>query len=75
MNFDAGSVSRNLPSSISMRIATAVIGFDIDAMRKTASFRIAVFFSRSICPCDSKCATLPRLDTIVMAPVISPPSM
>jgi len=52
-----------------------VIGFDIDAMRKIASLRIGAFFSRSIWPCASKCATLPRRDTIVIAPVIWPSSM
>ena len=66
MKRDTGSVSRSLPSSISIRMATPVIGFDIDAMRKIASFRIGVFASRSISPCASKCATLPRRDTIVM---------
>ena len=33
----------HLPSSISIRIATPVTGFDIDAMRKIASLRIGVF--------------------------------
>ena len=70
MKRDTGSVSRSLPSSISIRMATPVIGFDIDAIRKMASFRIGVFASRSIKPCASKCATLPRRDTIVIAPVI-----
>ena len=42
MKRDTGSVRRSFPSSISIRIATPVTGFDIDAMRKIASLRIGV---------------------------------
>jgi hypothetical protein len=65
-----GSVRRTFPSSISIRIATPVTGFDIDAMRKIASLRIGVLCSRSMSPCASKCATRPLRETIVTAPVI-----
>ena len=68
MKRDTGSVSRTLPSSISIMIATPVTGFDIDAMRKMASLRIGVFDSRSITPCASKWATRPRRATSVTAP-------
>ena len=75
MKRDTGSVSRNFPSSISIRIATPVTGLDIDAMRKIASLRIGVFASMSISPCASKCAMRPLRDTIVTAPEIWPESM
>ena len=75
MKRDTGSVRRSFPSSISIRIATPVTGFDIDAMRKIASLRIGVFASTSIRPCASKCAMRPLRDTIVTAPVICPASV
>jgi len=72
---DTGSPRRSFPSSISIRMATPVIGFDIEAMRKMASLRMGVLASTSIRPCASKCATCPLRETIVMAPVIWPASM
>ena len=75
MNCDTGSVSRSFPSSISIRIATPVTGFDMDAIRKIASFRIGVLDSMSIRPCASKCATRPLRATIVTAPEICPDPM
>ena len=75
MKRDTGSVSRSFPSSISIRIATPVTGFDIDAIRKIASLRIGVLPSRSIRPCASKCAIRPFRDTMVTAPEIWPESM
>ena len=68
MKRDTGSVSRSFPSSISIRIATPVTGFDIDAMRKIASLRIGVFESMSIRPCASKWAIRPRRATSETAP-------
>ena len=43
MNRDTGSLSRTLPSSASMRIATAATGFDIDAIRNIESGCIGRF--------------------------------
>jgi hypothetical protein len=48
MNFDTGSLSRTLPSSSSIKIATLVTGLDIDAMRKIASLRIADAFTATL---------------------------
>ena len=75
MKRDTGSLSRIFPSSSSVRIATAVTGFDIDASRKMASVVIGFFDSRSMNPRASKCATLPRRATSVTAPEISFASM
>jgi len=47
MNFETGSDSRMSPLSTSIRIATAVIGFDDDAKPKIASVRIGVRFAMS----------------------------
>ena len=37
MNFDTGSFSRTLPSSISIRMATPVIGLDMEAIQNRPS--------------------------------------
>ena len=71
MKRDTGSVRRTLPSSTSIRMATPVTGLLIDAIRKMPSLRIGAFDSRSVIPCASKCATLPRRATTVTAPAIS----
>ena len=42
MNFDTGSLTRSVPSSISIMIATDVYGFVIEYMRKMASFVIGL---------------------------------
>jgi hypothetical protein len=70
MNLDTGSLRRIRPSSTSIRIATAVTGFVIDAMRKMASLRIGVLDSMSIRPWASKWAMRPRLATRATAPAI-----
>jgi adenylyl- and sulfurtransferase ThiI len=74
-NLDTGSVRRIFPSSTSIRIATPVIGLDIDAIGKMASRAIGRFDSRSITPCASKCVTWPLRATTVTAPEISLASM
>ena len=47
MNFETGSDRRTSPLSTSIRIATAVIGFDDDAKPKMWSVRIGVRFAMS----------------------------
>ena len=59
MNFDTGSVSRTLPSSIIIMIETPTTGLVIDMMRKIASFCIGLRDSMSIRPCASRCAMRP----------------
>ena len=68
MNFDAGSVSRTLPSSIIIMIETPTTGLVIDMMRKMASFGIGFRDSMSIRPCASKWAMRPFRATSVTAP-------
>ena len=75
MKRETGSLSRTLPSSIIIITATAVIGFDIEASRKIASFGIGLFASTSLRPCASKWTTLPRRATRVTAPGSAPASI
>ena len=75
MNFDTGSLSRTLPSSTSIKIATAATGFDIDAIRKIVSVCIGFFEAMSMTPCAARCAIWPLRATSVTAPAISPASI
>src|SRR5262245_42538233 len=75
MNFDTGSFSTSLPSSISIRMATAVMGLVIDARRNKESVRSAISDSKSVVPCASKWTTLPLRATSVTTPLRSFASM
>src|SRR5579872_177927 len=75
MYFETGSLRMSLPSSISIRMATAVTGLVIDAMWNKVSVRIALFDSRSISPWASRCTSLPFRITRVTAPAKSLASM
>ncbi len=66
-----GSSSRSLPSSTRIIAATAVIGLDIEAMRKMVSRRMGVLRSRSCRPTTSTWVS-PRRSIRVMAPATSP---
>ena len=68
MNFDTGSVSLTLPSSIIIMIETPTTGLVIDMILKIASFCIGFRDSMSIRPCASKCAMRPLRATSVTAP-------
>ena len=57
MKRDTGSDRRTFPSSTSIRMATPVTGFVIEAMGKMVSLRIGAFASMSISPCASRWAT------------------
>ena len=74
MNFETGSSMTILPSSISITAATLVMAFDIEAMRKMASFGIGTCFSRSSSPKLWKCATFPLRITSVTSPATCPSS-
>ena len=66
MNFDTGSFRRSLPSSSSIIAATLVTAFDIEAMRKIASFCISGGSAHGPrAPRFSKYATRPSRTTIV----------
>jgi hypothetical protein len=71
MYFETGSLRISLPSSMSIRIATAVTGFVMDARRNSVSVRIGAFDSKSVVPKAAKCTTLLRRATSVTAPVRS----
>ena len=75
MKRDTGSDRRTFPSSTSIRMATPVTGFVIEAIGKMVSFRIGASASMSMRPCASKWATCPRRATTVTAPEICFASM
>jgi hypothetical protein len=52
---------------MSISTATAVIGFVMDASRKSVSARIGLFASKSVVPNAAKCTTLPLRATKVRA--------